>query len=270
MPEIKVNDIRMHYEVTGAGQPLVLLHSYPTHGAVWSPQVPALASDRRIIVYDIRGFGNSEAPRSESAYSQEQSIADLAALLDHLKIAKADLCGFSMGGNIALNFALAYPARVSRLILTGTGAGTGDGSAFARVCNAWAEAADKNGIEGFAREIMANPLFTEYGDRGEVQRERMRRLITANSAHGVAHTARQVLAKRPTIDALAPRLKTLPVATLVIAGSADAGCISAGKIMTDMIPNARLQVIPATGHFSNLEEPETVNDLVRGFLASTH
>ena len=268
MAELRINDVSIHYEITGSGHPLILLHSYPAHAGVWAPQVPALSPERRVITYDIRGFGKSEAPRSASAYSQEQSIADLLGLMEHLKIAKADLCGFSMGGNIALNFALAHPSRVSKLILIGTGAGTGDGSAFAKVCNAWADAADKGGIEGFARDITANALFTEYGDRGTRERDAMWRLITANTAHGVAHTAREVLAKRPTIDALAPRLKGLTVPTMVIAGAADAGCVSAGKIMSEMIPGARLHVIPATGHFTNLEEPETVNRLILDFLAN--
>ena len=266
MPQVQLNDIRIHYETTGTGRPLILLHSYPTHSAVWAPQIPALSSGRRVITYDIRGFGKSDAPTSASAYSQEKSIADLLVLMEHLKIGKADLFGFSMGGNIALNFALAHPSRVSKLVLIGTGAGTGDGSAFAKVCNAWAQAADDGGIEGFARDITANPLFTEYGGRGERERDTMWRLITANTAHGVAHSAREVLAKRPTIDALAPRLKSLPVPTMVIAGAADAGCVSAGKIMAEMIPGARLHVIPATGHFTNLEEPETVNRLVREFF----
>jgi pimeloyl-ACP methyl ester carboxylesterase len=268
MPDIQVDDIRVHYESAGTGKPLILIHSYPAHCEVWQPQIAAFSPHRRVIAYDVRGLGKTEAPTSAAAYSQERSIADLLGLLDVLKIPKADICGLSMGGNIALNFSIRHPDRVSSLIVTGTGAGTDDGSAFARVANGWADIAESQGMEAFGKALVVLPVFAEYADRGPEQYRRLWGLLTSHTAHGVAHTARQVLAKRPTISALVPHLKALPVTTLIMVGSEDTACLAAGEVMAANIPNVRHHVIPKTGHFSNLEEPETVNRLIADFLSS--
>lgn len=270
MPDIQVDDIRMHYESAGTGEPLILIHGYPGHCQLWQPQIEALSSHRRVIAYDVRGLGKTDAPDTASAYSQERSIADLLGLLDALKIPMADICGLSMGGNIALNFCLTHADRVASLTVTGTGAGSDDGTAFARVSNGWADIAENQGIEAFARELIANPIFAEYGDRGPEQHKRLWDLFTAHTVHGVAHTARQVLAKRPTINALVPGLKGLAVPTLIIVGSEDAACAAAATVMAENIPTVRLHVIANTGHLSNLEEPETVNQLISDFLSSVH
>src|SRR6185369_18074536 len=96
-----------------------------------------------------------------------------------------------------------------------------DMAVFAKTTNAWADAAEQRGMEAFANVIAANPIFAEYGDRGAAERTQLRRLILANTVRGVAHTAREVLAKRKSINALAPRLRELPVRTLVVIGEKD-------------------------------------------------
>src|SRR5947208_12806908 len=113
MPIARVNGVSLYYEVAGRGAPLVLVHGFACGIRSWDPQVRALSRYRRVITYDVRGHGLSDAPPEAAAYSQATSVADLHALLAHLKI-----------GNIALNFALAHPAMVSALIVADTGAGS--------------------------------------------------------------------------------------------------------------------------------------------------
>lgn len=270
MPHFSVDSVKLHFDVAGSGERhLVLVHAYPTSRLMWEPQIAALARHRRVIACDVRGFGLSDAPDDAGTYSQERSVADLLALVDHLGSARVDLCGLSMGGNIALNFAIAHPQRTATLIVSGTGAGSDDAAAFARTTNAWADAATRNGIDGFADAVMANPIFAEYADRGSAERARLRRLIVMNSVAGVMHTAREVLAKRPTINSLATRLAQLTVRTLVIIGERDVACVPPARVMTDAIPGARLVAIPETGHFNNLEAPETLNELMRDFLVES-
>jgi pimeloyl-ACP methyl ester carboxylesterase len=267
MPKVSVNGVGIHYTVAGSGpKTLVLAHAYPTNHRMWAPQLDALSRERTVVAYDIRGFGNSDAPDSASAYSPDRSVEDVHALVDHLGVSQVELCGLSMGGNIALNFALAYPQRVSSLIVSGTGAGSDDMAIFAKTTNAWADAAEQRGMEAFANVIAANPIFAEYGDRGAAERTQLRRLILANTVRGVAHTAREVLAKRKSINALAPRLRELPVRTLVVIGEKDVACIAPANVMTSTIPDSRLAVVPGTGHFNNLEDPATLNALILEFL----
>src|SRR5262245_24010562 len=102
MPIAHVNGISLYYEDTGGGPPLVWVHGFACGIRSWDPQVRELSDSRRVIAYDVRGFGLSEAPQSAAGYSQSLSVADLAALLEHLRIERAVIGGLSMGGNIAL------------------------------------------------------------------------------------------------------------------------------------------------------------------------
>jgi pimeloyl-ACP methyl ester carboxylesterase len=225
-----------------------------------------LSNDRTVVTYDVRGFGRSAAPGDPALYSQDRSVADLLALLDHLGLQQAEICGLSMGGNIALNFALRHPVRVLSLVVSGTGSGSDDHRPFIERTNSWAAAAESRGMEAFADLVMLDGVFSEYANRGARERAYLRELILANSVAGVAHTAREVIAKRPTIPQLEPRLRELPVRTLVVAGALDPAVTLASQVMATAIPLARLEIIPDTGHFNNLEVPNAVNQLLRNFL----
>jgi pimeloyl-ACP methyl ester carboxylesterase len=267
MSEFSVNGLHIHYDVAGdAARHLILVHAYPLHSASWAPQVAALSKDRTVVTYDVRGFGRSAAPNDPAAYSQDISVTDLLALLDHLGLQQADICGLSMGGNIALNFALRHPDRVSSLVVSGTGSGSDDQKPFIERTHGWAETAERDGMEAFADLVMVNAVFSEYADRGPRQRAHLRGLILGNTVPGVAHTARQVIAKRPTIPQLEPRLRELAVRTLIIAGELDAAVALPTEIMAKAIPKAHLEIIPDTGHFNNVEVPDTVNRVLRDFL----
>jgi len=267
MPTLSIDGTRLHYDRRGSGQRhIILLHAYPTCRLMWEPQLELLARDRTVIACDVRGFGLSDAPDDPAAYSPQRSVADVLAIVDHLGLERTDLLGLSMGGNIALNFALAHPARVSALIVSGTGAGSDDAAAFAGTTNAWADSAERGGMDAFAETIMANPIFGEYADRGAAEKGRLRALILANRIPGVAHTARQVLAKRPTINSLVPRMQAMPAPTLVVIGERDAACVPPARVMVDALPDARFASVPGTGHFNNLEEPAMVNAILGTFL----
>lgn len=115
MPILHCNGISLNYETYGEGEPLVLISGLGGDSTFWSLSLECLASEFRVIVFDTRGIGKTEAPKEP--YSMELMADDLAALLDTLQISTTNLLGFSMGGNIALTFALKYPNRVSKLIL---------------------------------------------------------------------------------------------------------------------------------------------------------
>jgi pimeloyl-ACP methyl ester carboxylesterase len=144
MPRIAVNGISLHYEEAGAGPPLLLIHAFPVGRRMWEPQIAALARRHRVIAYDVRGFGLSDAPREPASYSQALSVEDARALLETLGATPAAVWGLSLGGNIALNLALTHPETVTKLILCDTGAGSENAAAFKTRCEEYAQAADQS------------------------------------------------------------------------------------------------------------------------------
>ncbi len=266
MPTARVNGVSLYYEVTGNGSPLVLLHGFACGIRSWDPQVRALSRAHRVIAYDARGHGISEAPRDATAYSQAISVADLHALLVHLKIRRAAVGGLSMGGNIALNFALAHPEMVRALIVADTGAGSDDTAQWVAGAQAFADVLEQRGMEAFADMASANPLFARYIARGPEAERFIRSCLMSHRAHGLACTAREVLVKRPTIYSLEPRLRELRVPTLLIVGEHDEPCLKVHTFMAAVIRGAKQVVLPDVGHLTNLEAPAAFNAAVRRFL----
>jgi pimeloyl-ACP methyl ester carboxylesterase len=266
MPIARVNGINLYFEDTGSGPAVIWVHGFSCGIRTWDPQVRDLSSTRRVIAYDVRGFGISEAPEDAAAYSQSISVADLAALIDHLRLERAVVGGLSMGGNIALNYALAHPHRVSALIIADTGAGSDNAPDWAAGAQRYAQAADRGGVEAFADLACANPLFARYLEQGPDRERFIRSCLMTHRAHGIAHTAREVLVKRPSIYSLETELRALRVPTLLIVGEHDAPCVKVHEFMARTIPGARSVVLPGVGHLSNLEAPELFNGHVRQFL----
>lgn len=113
MLKATLNGTELAYTRQGRGKPLMLVHGYPLEHTIWDPIAPLLEEDFDLILPDLRGFGQSAAPRT--SYLLTDMAGDLRALLDHLKIKKAAIVGHSMGGYLALAFARAWPERVHGL-----------------------------------------------------------------------------------------------------------------------------------------------------------
>jgi pimeloyl-ACP methyl ester carboxylesterase len=266
MPRLDVNGVSLHYDEVGAGPPLLLVHAFPVGRRMWEPQLAALGRRHRVIAYDVRGFGLSDAPRTPDAYSQAQSVEDARALLEALDAVPAAVCGLSMGGNIALNLGLTHPEVVSALLLCDTGAGSEDAGGFAARCEEYARAAER-GMEAFLEAVFTWPVFADYGNQGDRQRALLRELVLAQPAHGIALTARHALATRKPVYALGTAMKGLRVPTLVAFGERDVACVRSSEFMAATIPGARFWRVPGATHFINLDEPELFNRAVRTFLA---
>jgi pimeloyl-ACP methyl ester carboxylesterase len=123
MPKARVNGVELNYEVRGDGYPLVLAHGFTASMDMWDDQTPAFAEKYRVVTYDIRGHGASEAPADLASYDLWTCVEDQRRLMDHLDIEEAHVGGLSMGGMIAMRFALKYPERVRALLLCDTGPG---------------------------------------------------------------------------------------------------------------------------------------------------
>ena len=268
MPRFEANGVRLYYEAAGRGSTLVLAHGFACGLRMWDPQVQALARSFRVVTYDARGHGASDAPDDPAAYSPELAVSDLRALLDHLRVRRAVVGGLSMGGNVALHFALSSPERVSALIVADTGSGSGAGPEFAAGVRASAAALEREGLERYTDSALRNPVFARCAGQSPENERLLRSCLMNNRARGLAHTARGVVLRRPSLYALEPGLRALAVPTLLVVGEHDEGCTEVHRFMTGAIPGARHVVIPGAGHFPNLEDPKAFNRAVLAFLRS--
>lgn len=253
----------LYWASTGRGPALVLIHAGIADHSMWDDDVPSFAGGHRVITYDCRGYGR--AVRTDSAYSNR---ADLAALLDHLKIERAALLGCSRGGQIAVDFALERPERVTALVAVATGPGgleheptTAERALFDAEeplwqARDWAALADLD-VRLWVDGVGQSPLRVPAAIR-----ERVRAMSLANYAAGYPE-GRPV----PLDPPAAARLGDIRAPTLVLHGDLDVSAVSAGaEALERGIPGARRVLLSGVAHIVNLERPDDFRRHVRGFL----
>jgi pimeloyl-ACP methyl ester carboxylesterase len=261
-----VNGVELYYEIHGHGDWLVLAHEFSGGYKSWQPQVDALGRHLRLLVYNNRGYPPSTVPQDPDSYSQEHSIEDLRQLLDHVGVERPVLCGFSMGGSIVLNLALAHPERVRALILAGTGTGSIDKAQNARDFGPIAERFLKEGPAKVGEDYLRGPTRIQLLRKNPAMWRKLSDEFSALSPTGMAYTLRGVQLRRPTMYELEAGLRTLRVPTLVIVGEQDAPALEPSRFLARTIPNATLTVLPETGHTLQLEEPQAFNAAVLEFV----
>ena len=266
MPRVALNGVELYYEDTGSGYPVVFCHEFAADYRGWDPQVRAFGRSYRCITFSYRGFPPSSVPESPEAYSQDQLIEDLRALVDHLEIKEAHFVGFSMGGSVVLNFAIRYPQLCRTIVVVGAGSGTTNREQFERDIDRTVELLRERGIEGFAEVYGEGPTRLPFKRKDPHGYAVFRRQLADHSATGQALTMLGVIRQRPTIFALESQLHALDVPTLVIIGDEDEPCVDPAVFMKRHIPSAGLLVLPQSGHAVNLEEPALFNAAVLEFF----
>ena len=257
MPTIDRDGVSIHYEAHGpGGKPsdktapaLLLSHGYGATSRMWDGQIAAFADRWRVIVWDMRGHGQSGDPADPAAYSQALTVGDMAAVLDACGIERAVIGGLSLGGVMSLAFHCAHPERVRALLLCDTGPGFRNPEARRQ----WNERALARAADLEARGLAA------LGGGAEARLGRHR------SAQGLAGAARGMLAQEDSL--LIDSLPQIAVPTLVLVGSEDKNFLGAADYMQAKIPGAKKMIIPGAGHAANLDQPAAFNRAVEDFLA---
>lgn len=249
------------YDVQGAGPAVLLLHAFPLDRRMWDEQAAALRASYQVVRFDVRGLGGSDP--GDGPLTMERIADDAAALLDHLGIGQAAVCGLSMGGYAAFALVRRHPSRLRGLVLADTKAPADTPEARA----ARASLAEKVLKEGAAAAAEANlPKLlgaTTHRDRPAVV-ARVREWIAGQPPRGVAD-ALAGLASRADSTAT---LREVSVPTLVLCGAEDALTPpSEAEAIRDGIRGSRLELVPAAGHLANVEAPEAFGRALRGFLA---
>jgi pimeloyl-ACP methyl ester carboxylesterase len=266
MPHVALNGVELYYESTGDGAPLIFCHEFAGDYRSWSPQVQAFARLYRCITYSHRGFPPSSVPSDPAAYSQDVLIEDLLGLMDHLDLRQAHLVGFSMGGNVVLNFALRHPERCRGIVVVGTGSGTVNRERFEQDCARTVALLRTQGIQAFADIYGRGPTRLPYLRKDPLGWQVFHDRLAEHDATGQALIMEGVMLKRRTIFQLESELVELRVPTLVMTGDEDEACLDPALFMKRKIPGCGLLVVPQTGHAINLEEPALFNAAVLEFL----
>ena len=269
MPAIAVNGIRLNVQCAGEGPPLVLLHGFTGSIASWAPHLDALAGRFSVIAIDLPGHGESGVPADPGRYRMEQCVSDLLALFDRLNIAQAALLGYSMGGRVALNLAIAAPERIRALVRERTSPGIahpGERLARQRSDAALAEMIEQEGIKAFVDYWERLPLFSSQAALPSAIRDRQRTQRLANNSRGLANSLRSIGAG--VMEPCHDRLGEIQVPVLLITGELDQTYCRLGRAMAEAMATARLVVVPDAGHAAHLERPEMFHRHVLEFLES--
>jgi pimeloyl-ACP methyl ester carboxylesterase len=260
--EATINGARLHCERAGAGFPVIFLHAGIADSRMWEAQAGAFAQQFDVVRPDLRGYGKSELPPARWS-----PVQDLLGLIDELGLKPAHLIGCSLGGSVAIDFALDHPDRISKLVLVGSAIGGFTFRPEHAHLFADAAAARKAGDLEALNEAMLY-LFLDGPDRprGYVA-EPLRTLfldmngIAVRADFEQAPPAQNMLALR--------RLHEISAPTLVIVGDKDVPTVlEAADLLVESIPAARKAVIRDAAHLPNLEHPDEFNKLVLDFLLS--
>jgi pimeloyl-ACP methyl ester carboxylesterase len=269
LPYIESGSVQLYYEDTGEGSPLVFIHEFSGDHRSWEPQVRCFSRRYRCITFDARGYPPSEVPQDLKAYSQDQAVADVIAVMDHLSIQRAAIVGLSMGGYTALHTGLRHPERVRALAIAGVGYGStpdDDGSWKADIDKlADMYKADSTNAAASHARAPGRIAFQVKDPRGW---QEFAGQLAEHPGVGAANTLQGVQRERPNLYDLKADLAALDIPLLVMTGDEDEPCLEPGLFLKRTIAMAGLVVLPKSGHTINLEEPALFNLFLQEFLTS--
>lgn len=264
MPDLRVSTgVRLHFETAGEGEPLLLIPGTGQGGGLWVNQVPVYQSRFRCLMLDNRGAGQSEV--TEDGYSIRQMAADATALLDELGIARAHICGQSMGALIAQEIAAARPDLVASLQLHGTFDRTANYPHLRRQLELRLALVERElwDIFGPNSAIWLNPPAYVNAHDDELTEQQARFFKNLPNKTALAGHFRADL----DYDA-GDRLRSIAAPTLITVGSQDITTLPAyAETVHAQIPNSELRVFEGAGHLPFLQSPGEFNDVTLAFLA---
>jgi pimeloyl-ACP methyl ester carboxylesterase len=245
------NGVAVYYETRGTGPAILLTHGFAATGRMWSRQIEMLTRNFTVIVWDLRGHGRTDSPAELQAYSEAETLADMAAILDAHSVSRAIIGGHSLGGYMSLAFHAIQTNRVSALLLCGAGPGY------------------RNDAPRQTWNATANRLADEI-ERGGLEQLRDRSPEVDPSDHksvrGLVNAARGMLTQRDS--RVIESLPTIAVPTFISVGSNDQSYLGATEYLEAKIPRARRTVFDGARHATNYELPDQFNAALDQFLVA--
>jgi 3-oxoadipate enol-lactonase len=256
--KVDSNGIGINYTVEGKGPWVVLSHSLACNYSMWDEQAEALKRHYRVLRFDTRGHGASDAP--DGAYSLDMLTDDLLGILDGLGIEEAHFVGLSMGGMIAMTFALAHPRRVRSLVLCDTSSRIPPEAA--PVWEGRIKTAAEQGMEPLVEPTLQRWFTEAFYKSNEAMMKRVGQMIRTTRPLGYIGCCHAI----PKIN-LTNRLGAISCPVQIIVGEQDVGTpVAMSRAIQAAISGSELVIIPSASHLSNLEQPAIFNKALLGFL----
>lgn len=251
----ETNGQKTYYEVYGEGQPLVLLHgAFMTIGLNWGPMLPELAKKHKVIAIETQGHGHS--PLGSRPFSIETIAADVAGVLTHLNIPKANVVGYSYGGTIAYEVAIKYPAMVNKLVIISS----------TYKSEGW-QAETRNVFHMMKPQFLLHtPLDSAY------------KSVAPDTANFIPFVSRMLIFDTAHFDLGDANVKAIKSPVMIICGDNDGVDkhvlfdtykMLGGGVMADMapMPKSRLAIVPGQSHVSLMMQTDVLLKMLDGFLA---
>jgi len=256
----EVNGTRLYYELAGQGEPIVLIHGNGGDRRHWDEQFKPFSMSHRVLRYDVRGFGKSSMPEEGLPYSHHD---DLKALMNHLRMPKAHICGSSMGSGIAVDFVLAHPGMSSSLIAVGPWAFGHDSPSARELYSLFDEIPDILEKEG-ARAAMDRWCESSFAGALDTEgAERIREIGYDYSFWNFTHENPSVYVSPRAVE----QLDRIFQPTLIVTADKDLdACKEIADLMEQKIPNSRKVEFKEAGHAMNFDKPDEFNKLVLDFI----
>jgi 3-oxoadipate enol-lactonase len=263
MPYLNANDINIYYEIHGTGQPLILISGLGGDRTFWQASLENLSAHFQVIIFDTRGIGRTDAP--ETPYSMKLFADDMEAFMNALAIPQAHILGFSMGGQIALEFALSYPEKVKKLIIAASCSklNTQIRLFVDAVLEVYTEGiSTKQMFKLIAPWLFSNVFLSVPGNETYLQFDE-----NEPEQQPLYAWRNQYLAQR-AFD-ITPELKNIHAAPLIITGEMDVFAqLSDAQTLHEQLAGSALHIIPGAGHLFNFEQPDVFHALVISFFNS--
>ena len=274
MPHITTDDgVRLYYEDTGVGTPIVFVHEFAGDHRSWEPQVRHFSRRYRCITYSARGYLPSDVPENFEKYSQERWRDDIRSVIDNLELPAPHIVGLSMGGFATLHFGMRYckkgsPARALSLTIAGCGSGAHPSvyMQFQADAVALAERIRSEGMEKMAATYGHGPTRIQFQNKDPRGFAEYARQLAEHSALGSANCSLGYQGRRPCIYDMTDQIAAIDVPALIMTGDEDEACLEPSLMLKRAIPKAGLAVLPKSGHGINLEEPALFNQLLDDFF----
>ena len=256
--KIKANGIQIEYDVQGEGPWVVMSHSLACASAMWDEQAQALKGKYKVLRFDTRGHGGSDAPAE--AYTLDMLADDLHGLLGKLGVGSPHFVGLSMGGMIGMTYALKYPRAFKSLVLCDTSSRIPP-----EAKPVWAERiqiATERGMEPLVEPTLKRWFTEPFLAKRSSLIERVADMIRKTPARGYVGCCHAI----PQID-LTGKLGAITCPVQVIVGDKDVGTpVAMSEAIHRAIPSSELVIIADASHLSNLEQPAAFNAALLKFL----
>ncbi|WP_010275149.1 alpha/beta fold hydrolase [Paenibacillus senegalensis] len=248
------NGTKLYYEVSGEGEPIIFTHGASWNHRQWEEQVACFQDKYQVVTWDVRGHGHSTLP--EGKVDSEDFSRDLAALMDHLRLPKANLVGLSMGGHISLQTAIRYPDKVSRLVLIGT------------PCS--------NSFNWYERLFVPINRFSSRWLPVKTSASLQAKMLSKNNPANYAYIFKafsmiphdNLIRIWSAVTRMESKhdLHRVKCPTLLLIGDQDTMTNYQQEHMRKQIADAELKVIPNAHHATNLDNPAAVNEAIQAFI----